>query len=167
MMAACSIRHAEPTDLARLTLIEEAADRLFPEGRIPEPETMPRAELERAHADGLLWVATSEDGPAGFAVCGVTDGLLHLYLLAVHPARGRRGIGTALVRTVLAEARARALPGVTLTTFRDLPWNAPFYERLGFRPLEEAELSPALRTILSREAAAGLTNLVAMRCPTP
>jgi hypothetical protein len=45
---------------------------------------------------------------------------------------------------------------VTLCTFRDVPWNAPFYQRLGFRPLASDELTPALGERMRREAEAGL-----------
>jgi hypothetical protein len=47
-------------------------------------------------------------------------------------------------------------PALTLTTFTEVPWNAPYYERCGFRRLPEAELTPGLREIRRREAAHGL-----------
>ena len=56
------------------------------------------------------------------------------------PAFGQRGVGMALVQTVCAYAVAEQWAGVTLTTFRDMPWNAPFYERLGFEVMEAASL---------------------------
>ncbi len=45
--------------------------------------------------------------------------------------------------------RARAgahggLPALTLTTFAEVPWNAPYYEPCGFRRLAEAEITPGL-----------------------
>jgi predicted N-acetyltransferase YhbS len=89
------------------------------------------------------------------------DGL-HLAGLAVHPDFGRRGIGAALVQRVLQIARDRALAGVILTTFDDLPWNGPFYRRLGFRVLAERDLSPFLAATLQRERAAGMQERVAM-----
>jgi hypothetical protein len=45
---------------------------------------------------------------------------------------------------------------VTLTTFRDIPWNAPFYARLGFHELTDCELTPALQARVVEEAAHGL-----------
>ena len=53
----------------------------------------------------------------------------------VDPAHGRQGIGTRLVHTVIDWARSRRFENLTLMTFRHLPWNAPFYAKLGFVPL--------------------------------
>ena len=52
--------------------------------------------------------------------------------------------------------RERCAIALTLTTFDDIPWNGPYYERLGFRRLDEAELSPALQSIRQAEVDAGL-----------
>ena len=45
---------------------------------------------------------------------------------------------------------------MTLTTFRDVPWNGPYYERCGFRVVEPGELGPGLRRIRAAEVARGL-----------
>ena len=55
-------------------------------------------------------------------------------------------------------AYATNLAAVTLTTFRTIPWNCPFYERLGFRTLDETELSPRLTAVLDEEAGQGLAR---------
>ena len=41
---------------------------------------------------------------------------------------------------------------MTLTTFRDVPWNAPYYERLGFTVVEPADQGPELRALVAAEA---------------
>ena len=46
---------------------------------------------------------------------------------------------------------------MTLTTFRELPWNAPFYRGLGFRALDPAEYGPDLAELVAKEDAAGLS----------
>ena len=61
----------------------------------------------------------------------------------------------------------RRLDRVTLTTFEDLPWNAPFYQRLGFRKLTEDELTAPIATLLERERAVGMIRRVAMRYSVP
>jgi GNAT superfamily N-acetyltransferase len=82
----------------------------------------------------------------------------------VLPQHGRRGLGTRLVREVLSFTTARRR-AVTLSTFRDIPWNSPFYARLGFRVLPVEEWSAPLADCMRREAARGLTPdlRVAMR----
>jgi hypothetical protein len=48
------------------------------------------------------------------------------------------------------------LSAVTLTTFRDVPWNGPWYARLGFRELGEHEWTPAIRELRDEEHRNGL-----------
>ena len=50
----------------------------------------------------------------------------------------------------------RARPALTLTTFTEVPWNAPYYLRCGFRVLADTEITPELRAIRTAEAARGL-----------
>jgi len=114
-------------------------------------------DLEAAQQDGRLWVARTPGGtPIGFALVEFLDGLPHLEEMDVHPSFGRRGVGTRLLAAVRAWARAQGHAAVTLTTFRDVPWNAPFYASAGFRALAPRELSPALRERVRDEAARGL-----------
>ena len=162
-----AIRVGSPDDIAALPDVERESDRLFPEGRLPPDDaTYPLDALRASCEADLLFVAEIGGRIAGFAFCEPADGRLHLTGLAVHPDFGRRGIGAALVECVIAGARERGLGGVTLTTFEDLPWNAPFYRRLGFRRIDEGELSPFLEATLRRERAAGMRERVAMLLET-
>jgi GNAT superfamily N-acetyltransferase len=164
------IRLARRSDLAQLADIEREAGLRF--DTIPEladlPEVLaPPGALTEALEVRLLWVAASAaaDAPIGFTYADPRDGNLHLEELDVLPAWGRRGIGRALVAAVVEEAGARGLPAVTLTTFRDVVWNAPFYAGLGFRVLAPGELSPGLVALLAEEERRGLpaTLRVVMR----
>jgi hypothetical protein len=56
-----------------------------------------------------------------------------------------------LINRLDAHAAAENRPALTLTTFRDVPWNAPYYARLGFVMLGPAELGPELRDLIERE----------------
>jgi len=103
------------------------------------------------------------DTPIGFAACGILDSALHLYELAMDPEHGGKGLGRALVETVCAEAKARDLGAVTLSTFTDVAWNSPFYERIGFRTLLDDELTPGLHLVKKHEADVGLTHRCVMR----
>jgi GNAT superfamily N-acetyltransferase len=114
-------------------------------------------EHERALAAGLLWVARAPDGePVGFALVEIVDGQPHLEEIDVDPAHGRRGLGRALLEAVLGWARGAGFGALTLTTFRDFPWNTPFYERMGFRALAPHEIGPGLAEVVREEAARGL-----------
>lgn len=155
-----TIRRARLGELPRLPAIESAAGRRF-EGivalaEVPEDPT-PLAELRDAAANGWLWVAVVAGAQiAGFAYGFVLDGAFHLEEIDVLPEWGERGIGTALVRTMVGVAAAAGLPAVTLTTFRDVPWNAPFYAKLGFHELDAAAWTPRLAEVVRDEARRGL-----------
>jgi GNAT superfamily N-acetyltransferase len=102
-------------------------------------------------------VALAGNVPVGFARVEIIDArTAHLEEIDVCPAHGRRGLGTRLVTEVCEWAASAGYESVTLTTFRDVPWNGPFYERLGFRVVPGAELSAALRAIVEAEARRGL-----------
>jgi predicted N-acetyltransferase YhbS len=107
-------------------------------------------------------VAEDGSGPIGFAACEPFDDALHLWELAVRRERQGQGVGRALIRAVIDAAGARGCAAVTLTTFREIAWNAPFYARLGFLELAAHELDGRLAEVLSREAAKGLD--VVARC---
>jgi ribosomal protein S18 acetylase RimI-like enzyme len=159
------VRPATAADLALLGAIEAAAASIFPAERIPAPAAVHSQAEFRAYLDaGLLWVAMEREGVVGFLAGRRLDGALHIDEVDVHPDYGRRGIGTALLQHALAARAALGLGRATLTTFRDIPWNAPYYRRLGFRELSDAEVSEALRELLERERRAGLSDRVAMVC---
>lgn len=107
--------------------------------------------------DGRAWVATDDnDRPVAYLLAEVVDGNAHLEQVSVHPDHARRGIGRTLLDHLVDWALQRQLPAITLTTYRDVPWNGPYYERCGFRYLTDAEVTPGLRTIRAAEAAHGL-----------
>jgi hypothetical protein len=56
----------------------------------------------------------------------------------------------------LSRRPADGYPAVTLTTFRDVPWNAPFYTRLGFAMLDELTLPAGLAAKREQETRHGL-----------
>lgn len=162
------IRLAGPQHVAQLPDIERAAASRFGDS-LPESvlsHVTPVESLIAAQQSGLLWVALEPGGdPVGFAVASVDDSRVHLEELDVLPAHGRRGVGSALVGAVVDYALGQGCHEVTLTTFRDVPWNAPFYTRLGFELVPEDELGHDLGRRLSDEAELGLerSRRVAMR----
>jgi GNAT superfamily N-acetyltransferase len=173
LAAGVRVVRATPEHVAALPAIEVAAAALFSPDDVPAElasDPTPLADLAAAQRAGRLWVALGPgDAPIGFALLGEKDGEAHLVEIDVHPDHGRRGVGKALLRAVFAAAAGDAHRAVTLTTFAHVPWNAPFYARMGFRVLAPTELTPALRATLAGEAARGLdpAKRVAMRRELP
>lgn len=159
-----SVESAGDHPLDGLPSIEAAAAELFPVEDLPpavRSETLSMDEFRQAAEEGRLWLAIHRptggvDEPVGFALAILVDGSAHLAEMDVHPDHGRRGLGRRLVEAVLDWARFTGHPTVTLTTFRHLPWNGPFYARLGFRELPESKMGPELRQMLVQEAELGL-----------
>lgn len=154
------IRPGRRDELLWLQELEKAAGQRFADVGLPGVAASPPSELTALHAahdEGLLWVAAMPAGRAiGFARALRLASSLHIAEVSVLPAHGRQGVGGSLVREVIRAGTRLAADALTLSTFSDVPWNAPFYEKLGFRRLGERDLTPELAAIRCREAEAGL-----------
>lgn len=150
---------AQPSHLGALAGIELAAAQLLA-GHAPAEaltETTPLIEFQAAQRQGRLWVALLHGEPVGFAlVKWFSRGHPHLEEMDVLPGHGRRGVGTALLLAVLAWVREGGMPGITLTTFRGLPWNMPFYLGHGFEEVPRHEWGDDLLAVVADEARRGL-----------
>ena len=150
---------ARPQDLQLLPAVELAAAGLL-QGHAPESvlrETTGAQEFREAQPEGRLWVALARENPIGFAQVDVLGShRVHLKEIDVHPDHGRQGLGTRLVVTVYEWAARCGYSEVTLTTFRDVPWNMPFYAGLGFEVIPASELSAELLHIVADETRRGL-----------
>lgn len=158
-----------PTRLAeasQLPDLERSASQAFlaiPElAWVATDDTLP-VEAHRHFIElGGSWVAELDGRVVGFACAEPYQHDLHIWEVAVAREAQGRGAGTALMETLAAHARGRRLRRITLTTFRDVPWNEGFYRGLGFHVLEPAELDPRLSYVLDLEDRQGLP--LARRC---
>lgn len=153
------IRLAREEDIAVLPDIERGAAALFAPWGLDvlfASATTPLAVFGEARDNDHLLVATRADDVAiGFAMLSRVDWHAHLDEIDVLPDHGGKGVGRALVEASLDCARAEGRGRMTLATMREIPFNGPWYQRLGFRELEERELGPGLRTVFQRELAGG------------
>ncbi|MCX2968486.1 MULTISPECIES: GNAT family N-acetyltransferase [Streptomyces] len=191
------IRRGQAGDLPRCQEIERAAGegfRALGMAPIADDDPPPTTVLDAYRRAGGLWVVTAAEAAAGSTGVGRTaaggtgvgggaragtapavgyllalpvDGATHVEQVSVHPDAARRGLGRALLDHV---QRAHGNRPLTLTTFRDVPWNAPYYARLGFVALAEERWTPGLREIRAHEAELGLDRwprLCMRRAPLP
>lgn len=160
------IRPANADDYTALQDIERRAGGLFREiGMAHIADDEPHGEEELATAETVLVAIDQVGDPVGYAMVSIVDGHAHLEQISVLPEHGGRGIGTALLDAVAEWAAARGDAEVTLTTFRDVPFNAPLYAKRGFSVVIERDWTDGLRALVAREAALGLdpTTRVVMR----
>ena len=154
------IRLARESDLHLLNDIEEAASSLFEHTNYAlevDLEPLSIELLRKQQESGLVWVVVDDrDRPVGFAVVLLMGDRAHLHELSVDPDCGRKGLGTRLTKQVIQFAKESGLHGVTLSTFRDIPWNAPFYRKLGFREMQAGEIGVNLKKMREKEAETGL-----------
>jgi ribosomal protein S18 acetylase RimI-like enzyme len=149
-----AIRRASPDELPLLADIERDAARLFLTAGLPdvaEAAPTPLAFLQAIVRCGVVFVATEDNTPIGFILVGFLDRAAHIHEFCVMVEHGRKGLGRRLVEEACRFATAECMSAVTLSTFRDIPWNGPFYERLGFRYLNRDEWTPALYLLHHRE----------------
>jgi GNAT superfamily N-acetyltransferase len=154
------VRRASLADAAALPAIERSAAQLFrldpPLACLADAEVPDAARHRQAIEQAYVWVAENSEGQlTGFVRAVDIDQHLHIEELSVSQAFQGQGTGRALVAAVIEQARAIRLNSVTLTTFRDLPWNAPFYQRMGFVELTLAQADRHLRDALQAEIACG------------
>jgi GNAT superfamily N-acetyltransferase/catechol 2,3-dioxygenase-like lactoylglutathione lyase family enzyme len=154
------IRLARPDELPRLREIEDRAGAMFSGLDLIEEAldvSFPLEELITLIGLRQVWVACeTHDVPVGMVIASVRDGAAHIEEMDVLPAHGRRGLGTLLLNQVCVWAEAQGHPAVTLSTFRDVPWNGPFYRKNGFRALQPSEWTSGMRAIRENETQHGL-----------
>ena len=154
-----AIRPATAADIDAMRAAEQRAGEVFravgydfcAEGRNRDVE-----EHERVIAAGVTYVAeASLSGIAGFAMFEPMDGEVHLVEIDVVPEHQKKRLARRLIALGEKWARAKGFDAVTLTTYRDVPWNAPFYRRLGFVDLEPGPGRNGLLETIAMEAAWG------------
>ena len=161
------IRPATPADYAALQQVEVAAGALFRAIGMDAIADDDPPSVDELAAAAAVFVADVDDTPVGYARVELVDGQAHLEQLSVLPEHGGRGIGTALLHAVCAWAHDRGDRAVTLTTFREVAFNAPLYAKRGFEEVPEPEWPAGIRTLVAEETAHGLdpAQRVVMRRP--
>lgn len=154
------IREAKAKDLPNMRDIEVAAGEVFRTldmGAIAD-DAPPSLDALAVYQQGArAWVATdSGDKAVAYLLVDVVGPFAHIEQVTVHPLYARQALGRKLIHEAALWAAARGLEGITLTTFEEVPWNAPYYARLGFQPLPENQWPDGLRQIVQSESAHGL-----------
>ncbi|EMN4128280.1 GNAT family N-acetyltransferase [Providencia vermicola] len=154
------IRQAVPSDANKLPEIERSAAQLFRDHHQYAWIAADDVQSEQDHLthiqQNMEWVAVNDDDqPIGFINAEKLTDSLHINEVSVCQSWQGKGVGRKLILHVLNYALQQQFASVSLTTFRDVPWNAPYYQRLGFSLIETSELNSELKAILAQEVEAG------------
>ncbi len=157
---AWSLRLAQESDADAMPAIERAASSLFEadpdlEG-VDFDDLWEPDELRGFIRKGHCLVSHVGEAMVGFLASQPFQRELHIWEMDVLPTHQRKGIGAGLIRACQIDARNSGFKALTLTTFRDLAWNAPFYSRLGFEEVTALDAHPRLAGELANEADDGL-----------
>jgi GNAT superfamily N-acetyltransferase len=130
--ASYRVRLARPDEVTRLRAIEDAAGGIF-SGLALIDEALDVSfsldDLARLVGMGQVWVGCLEDDlPVGMVIASVREGAVYVEEMDVLPDHGRRGLGARLLERVCAWVQEQGYSAVTLSTFRDVPWNGPSTE---------------------------------------
>ena len=156
------LRPALTADLPELPVIAKAASELFPPERLVVNKAVSEDAFARGLGNGLLWIVETGGTPVGFLLAERQGQELHLVEMDVHPEHGAQGLGTLLLRQLIDFAEDTGFRAITLSTYDEFRWNAPFYTKMGFDTVPEAQQSPRLRSLVVAEQEAGLTDRVIM-----
>lgn len=165
------VRCGVVADIPLLQQIECSAAQRFAQlpglGWLADGEPYDADQHQRLMALGTHWVLEHQGQPVGFLAAERFGTDLHVWELDVALPHQGRGWGRALLSAAQQYAAASGVQRLTLTTFREVPWNAPFYRRFGFREWAAAEWPPRLQQVMARERALGLTpeERCVMQCP--
>ena len=158
---AIELRAATVADSVRLREIEREAGEQFRTvgmADVADHDPFTVEELHAYAAGGRSWVAAEGVHIVGYVVIDCVGRAAHIEQVSVVPEAQGRGIGRLLVDRVREWAVENGLSALTLTSFREVSWNAPLYAHLGFRILAEGELTSELRAIREHEADQGLDH---------
>ena len=154
------IRLARGGDAEAMSKVEADAAALFDSDPTLADITLPPPRDPNAYraivARGHSLVVEAGDSVVGFAACRAYGRELHLHELSVAVSWQGKGIGAALLEAVAIDARNAGMRAVTLETFIDVAWNAPFYARHGFELVEDVATHPRLAVELDGAVEAGL-----------
>jgi GNAT superfamily N-acetyltransferase len=160
MITGFSIRKAMPEDAQALPAIEQDAGERFAEidglEAFAGGDNLPPEFHLRRIAEGSVWVAIDAAGSVvGFLTAEAQGDELHIHELDVARRAQGLGLGRALVAAAEDEARGRGFAALTLTTFTDVAWNAPYYAGLGFTAVSGDDLGAHLLACVEEERRKG------------
>ncbi|KAI0995685.1 hypothetical protein K3495_g12495 [Podosphaera aphanis] len=152
-----SIRRGKTSDIPLLKRVERSAGNRFRTvglDSVADCNTLDPERLTRMSDANHLWVGVNSSGPIGFLCGEELDGNFHIVQISVSYECQGRGVGKNLMSTMLEQITSeRSFKSVTLTAFRNLSWNGPWYSKMGFGEVHPRLMGTAYDYILETEEA--------------
>lgn len=161
-----NLRNTTLNDIPTLQTLEAAAAQRFltvPELTILADSAVTNRQVhEQSIVHELAWlVEDASERVLGFCYAQQLADSLYLAEISAHPAAQGMGVGHMLVTHIRKIAAKHGLAGVTLTTYTDIPWNGPWYQRQGFTVLDSSLFSSEMKDIVQHQAT---TIMLLPRC---
>lgn len=157
-MSTISVRRADESDFDQLPEIEVRSDSRFHD---LEGFTQFTAHMDMSARDyrdlpqgSKVFVADRNGESVGFAFTYILGPYLFLGQLSVLPEEQGNGAGSALLQIVCDEAQENDLHAVALITFKDVPWNGPFYAKRGFEIVDKHQIPAELISVVDSSSEA-------------
>ena len=146
-------RIAKKSEISKLPSIEKSADFLFEEAGIRNlPAVASLEELRNANC-----IMVIDDPPKGFIRIDEVDNNAHIEQLSVKRNCMGEGLGSKLLEAATEWAKVKGYSQITLITFKNIPWNGPFYEKHGFWEL--TNIPDDLKKLRDHEKKLGLDSI--------
>lgn len=156
----CLIRTIETLDIPRLIEIEKSATQAF----LNIPALAWLADSSVLSLDDHMQLISKaygfvsvnlENQATGFLYAEKQNQDLYIIELDVDGTLQKQGIGRQLLEYIIDFARKHDFSNLTLTTFNDVIWNRPFYEKFGFQKLDDDHLPDYLQKKIQHEVECG------------
>lgn len=136
------IRLASADEIHKVAPLERAAAEVFRTigmDAVADDAPITETTLLQAVEEQRLWFAVEYGVLKAYLLGDFLPQSLHIDQVTVHPDASRRGLGALMIESVSADPRSKERGLLTLTSFANVPWNAPYYERIGFLDIAESD----------------------------
>lgn len=158
-----NFRAADKSDAEALSAIEENAALVFKQlggafSQIDLSALTPSFYEEAIAQNQIIWLVELRGEPVGFLRAKPIDDLLYCAELSVLKHHHGKGLGEKLINHFVQFARNEGFSGVAGITFKNVPWNGPYYLRQGFEYWNNDQIGSELKTITTGDPELALSK---------
>lgn len=155
--AITSFRAADASDAEALSAIEENAATVFKQlgggyAALDLSALTPQFYKDAIAQNQIIWLVELHGQAVGFLRAKPVDDVLYCAEMSVMRHHHGKGLGEKLLNRFVAYAKEEGFKGVSGITFKNVPWNGPYYLKQGFSYLGESQIGPELKAIMSGPA---------------